>query len=324
MQYIAINNELNLPRIGLGCMGMSEFYGSSDDTQSLKTLQTALEYGVNFFDTADVYGSGRNESLLARAFSSSPGEIVIASKFGVLRGGDGTFTGLNGRPEYVRQACEASLKRLNRNSIDIYYAHRLDPEVPVEETVGAMAELVSTGKVRYLGLCEVSSTELQRAHEVHPITVLQSEYSLWHRGVEQTILPVCAELGVAFVAFSPLGRGFLAGRIPSVESLEPGDWRRSDPRLREPALRENLAYLETITTIARDKGATPAQVALAWLLTRDDTVIPIPGTRHPDRLVENTGALDIRFTPDELSKLEHPLSGAEDTGNNQRGSDKNS
>lgn len=319
MQYTAIDDGLCLSRIGLGCMGMSEFYGRSDDNQSMNTLRSARDHGINFFDTADVYGSGHNESLLAKTFGSGVGQVIVASKFGVLRDDRGRFTGLDGRPEYIRQACDASLKRLNRECIDIYYAHRLDPAVPVEETVGAMADLVSAGKIRYLGLCEVSSTELQRAHEVHPITVLQSEYSLWHRDVEQTILPVCGELGVAFVAFSPLGRGFLTGDIHCLESLEENDWRRSDPRLQGPAIQKNLAYVETISGIAGDKGVTAAQVALAWLLHQEGTVIPIPGTRHPDRLVENIGALAIRLTPDELSKLQNQLPGTAVTANQQGG-----
>jgi len=285
-------------------MGMSEFYGRTDDGQSLKTLHSALVQGINHFDTADVYGCGHNETLLARAFSYRSDKIVIASKFGVLRDKDGEFTGLNGRPEYVRQACDASLKRLGRDCIDIYYAHRLDPAVPVEETVGAMADLVAAGKVGYLGLCEVSPSELRRAHAVHPITALQCEYSLWHRGIEREILPICRKLGIALIAYSPLGRGFLTGRIRSPDSLEPGDSRRSDPRLQEPALEKNLACVETIVTIARHKGMAPAQVVLAWLLHQGYTVIPIPGTRHPDRLVENTGALDVQFTHHELSELQ--------------------
>lgn len=304
MQFTTINTGLNVSRIGLGCMGMSEFYGSTDDKQSIATLHTALELGINHFDTADVYGSGHNESLLARAFASRTDGIIIASKFGVMRDKNGGFTGLNGRPEYVRQACEDSLKRLNRGCIDLYYAHRLDPEVPVEETVGAMVDLISAGMVRYLGLCEVTPSELQRAHAVHPVTALQSEYSLWHREIEQEIVPICRKLGIALIAYSPLGRGFLTGRIRTPESLEPGDSRQTDPRLQEPVLGKNLASVKTIASIAREKGLTSAQVALAWVLHQNDMVIPIPGTRHPDRLVENTRALDVQFTQNELSELQ--------------------
>ena len=316
MQYTCIRDGFKVSRIGLGCMGMSEFYGRTDDRQSLETLRAAPGHGINHFDTADVYGRGHNESLLARAFRDIGSDIMIASKFGVLRDSHGRFIGLNGRPAYVRQACEASLRRLNRNTIDLYYAHRLDPDVPLEETVGAMAELVSAGKVRYLGLCEVTASELQRAHKVHPITALQSEYSLWHREIERSVLPVCQELGIAVFAYSPLGRGFLSGQIHSPGSLEQDDWRRSDPRLQGEALEKNRVFIETISEMAGRLHATPAQLALAWLLHRHDNVIPIPGTRHPRRLAENARSASIHFQPGDLLELDRlPVTAHKDNGN---------
>lgn len=305
--YPLDKSDLMVSRLGLGCMGMSEFYGPSDENECIRTLHTAFDLGVTFYDTADMYGRGRNEELLAKAFGDRWDGIVLATKFGVVRTGDGGFAGICGKPDYVKSACEKSLKRLGRDTIDLYYAHRLDAEVPVEDTVGAMKELVEAGKVRYIGLSEASAENIRRAHEVHPVTALQSEYSLWSREPEGEILDTCRELGIAFVSYSPLGRGFLTGKITSRDDLAEDDGRLRFARFQDEALEKNRVYLALINHIAEEKSITPAQVALAWVLHQGDDIFPIPGTRHISRLRENLGALEVRFTDDELAALRGQL-----------------
>ena len=301
------HSKLVINRIGLGCMGMSEFYGSFDENESIKTLHKALDLGVNFFDTADMYGYGANEQLLAKAFSKRWDQLVLATKFAVMRGPKGEFLGLNGKPEYVHQACNKSLGNLGVETIDLYYMHRQDPEVPIEETVGAMAALVKEGKVRHLGLSEVDPESLRRAHAVHPISALQTEYSLWSREPEEELFAVCRELGITFVAYSPLGRGFLTGSIKSKEDLEANDFRRNNPRFQDEAVKENLRFVEVIAAIARNKDATNAQIALAWILNQNDQITTIPGTRKIKRLEENLGAFDITLTTEDLNLIEKNL-----------------
>ncbi|MEH6639725.1 MAG: aldo/keto reductase [Porticoccaceae bacterium] len=301
------SSELQVSRLGLGCMGMSEFYGPSDEAESIKTLHEAIELGVNFFDTADMYGSGLNEKLLGRAFAGKWNQVVLATKFGILRDSEGGISGLNGRPEYIKQACEGSLKRLGTETIDLYYAHRIDPEVPIEDTVGAMADLVTEGKVRYLGLSEATPDELRRAQGIHDISALQTEYSLWSRDVEGDILDTCRELNVAFVAYSPLGRGFLTGAIPSRDSLDAQDYRLATPRFQEDALAENKKFLDIVNNIAEQKSITAAQVALSWVLNQGDEIFPIPGTRKISRLKENLAALNVSFSPKELADIRAQL-----------------
>lgn len=298
-------STLKIGRIGLGCMGMSEFYGGNrDEAGHIKTLHAAIELGINHFDTADMYGVGHNEELISKAFSDRWNKVVVATKFGVRRGENGEWLGLSGRPEYVKEACEQSLKRLGRETIDLYYQHRPDPKVPVEETIGAVKKLVEEGKVRFIGVSEFSAEQLRAAHAVHPITALQSEYSLWTRNVEEDgILQACRDLGVAFVAYSPLGRGFLTGAIPNRAALDPSDWRRDNPRFSDNALAENNRFVELIRDIANTKGATEAQVALAWVLAQGDDVFVIPGTRRIERLKENLGAWNVQFAADELAEL---------------------
>jgi aryl-alcohol dehydrogenase-like predicted oxidoreductase len=299
------NSTLQVGRIGLGCMGMSEFYaGARDEADQIKTLHAALDLGINHFDTADMYGAGHNEQLLCRAFSDRWQRVTLATKFGVRRGPAGEWLGISGRPEYVKEACEKSLKRLGRETIDLYYQHRPDPNVPVEESVGAMRELVQAGKVRFIGVSEFSAEQLRAAHAVHPITALQTEYSLWSRDVEQQgILDACRGLGIAFVAYSPLGRGFLTGAIPSQAALDPADWRRKNPRFSDEALVQNARFVELIREIAAQKAATEAQVALAWVLAQGQDIFAIPGTRRVERLQENLGALDVEFTAEELATI---------------------
>jgi aryl-alcohol dehydrogenase-like predicted oxidoreductase len=302
------NQDLQVSAIGLGCMGMSDFYGPADEQQSLKVLNHAIDIGVNFLDTADMYGiNGANERLLSHVLRTRRSEVVLATKFGNVRGPDGAFLGIDGSPEYVRRACDASLQRLGVDHIDLYYQHRVDRKVPIEDTVGAMAELVKAGKVRHLGLSEASAATIRRAAKVHPIATLQSEYSLWTRDLEADILPVLEELGIGLVAYSPLGRGFLTGAIQSAEQLAPNDWRRQNPRFQEENLKANLALVEAVKSLAADRGCTPAQLALAWLLQRSPRIVPIPGTRRIERLEENAGAVAISLNAAELAKIDEVL-----------------
>lgn len=294
-------------RIGLGCMGMSDFYGAANDRQSIDVIRRALDLGVTLLDTADMYGVGRNEELVGRAIRDQRDTVVLATKFGNVRAPDGTFLGVNGKPEYVKQACDASLKRLGVDVIDLYYQHRVDPQTPIEDTVGAMADLVREGKVRYLGLSEAAPETIRRAHAVHPITALQSEYSLWTRDPEDELLPLCAELGIGFVAYSPLGRGFLTGAIRSIDDLAPDDWRRQNPRFQGENFRRNLELVDAVREIAADKGCTAAQLALAWVLAREDGVVPIPGTRSITRLEENVRVVDVTLSESELRRLDEIL-----------------
>ena len=298
------NSTLDINRIGLGCMGMSEFYGTFNETESINTLHKAIDLGVNFFDTADMYGSGANKELLGKAFKGRWNEIVLATKFAVMRGNNGEFLGLNGKPEYIKEACEQSLKRLGTDAIDLYYMHRQDPKVEIEEIVGTMSELVQQGKVKYIGLSEVDPETLRRAHAVHPITALQTEYSLWSREPEQELFDVCKELGITFVAYSPLGRGFLTGAIKSRTDLEEGDFRLNNPRFTEEAIQENLKFVDVIERIAKNKGVTKAQLALAWVLSQNDEITAIPGTRKIHRLEENLGALNVDITADDLAEIQ--------------------
>ena len=295
---------LSVSALGLGCMGMSDFYGDRDDAESLRTLHRARALGVTFFDTADMYGIGENEELLRRAFRDQWSEVVLATKFGIVRdANDPSVRGINGRPEYVRQACEASLRRLGRDYIDLYYQHRVDPNTPIEDTVGAMAELVREGKVRYLGLSEAAPDTLRRAQAVHPITALQTEYSLWSRDPEDEILPTCRELGIGFVPYSPLGRGFLTGQIQQFEDLAPDDYRRHTPRFQGENFQKNLDLVARIQELATQKDCTASQLALAWVLAQGSDIVPIPGTKRVGYLEENLGALDITLSPDELAQL---------------------
>jgi len=284
-------------------MGMSEFYGTADASEAVATIRRALELGITFLDTADMYGRGANEELVGQAIRDRRDQVVLATKFGNVRNDDGT-RGVRGDAEYVRQACDASLRRLGVDYVDLYYQHRVDFTVPIEETVGAMAELVRAGKVRYLGLSEASPETIRRAHAVHPISALQTEYSLWTRDPEDGPLPACRELGIGFVAYSPLGRGFLTGQIRSPEDLEEDDFRRNNPRFQGENFRRNLDLVARVEEIAREKGCTPAQLALAWVLARGDDIVPIPGTKRRRYLEDNAGAVDVELTPEELARLE--------------------
>ena len=288
--------------IGLGCMGMSAFYGPGDDVESTATIHRALELGVTLLDTSDMYGPHTNERLVGAAIKDRRDRVVLATKFGIII--DGQRRAISGKPEYVKAACDASLQRLGVDVIDLYYQHRVDPATPIEDTVGAMADLVRAGKVRYLGLSEAAPDTLRRAYKVHPIAALQTEYSLWTRDPEDGVLAACRELGVAFVAYSPLGRGFLTGRFQKVDDLAPDDFRRQTPRFQGDNFDKNLALVEHLTAVARKKGVTPAQLALAWVLSRGDDIIPIPGTRQRGRLEENVAAAGVSFTADELAKID--------------------
>jgi len=297
------NSDLDISVLGLGCMGMSDFYGTADEAESVRVLHRGLELGMNFFDTADMYGPFLNEELVGKALKGRWNEVILATKFGIVRGSDGSFQGINGSPEYVRNACEASLKRLGVDTIDLYYQHRVDPATPIEETVGAMSRLVEEGKVRFLGLSEAAPGTLRRACEIHPISALQTEYSLWSRDPEDELLSVCQELGTGFVAYSPLGRGFLSGRYRSIEDFDEDDWRRMNPRFQGENFQKNLDVVDKVREIAEGRGVTPSQLALAWLLTKEN-VTPIPGTTRMERLEENLASAEITFTEDELGAID--------------------
>ena len=304
MQKRTLGQGLEVSAMGLGCMGMSEFYGWGDEDEAIRTIHRALELGIDFLDTADMYGPFTNEKLVGRAIADRRDAVVLATKFGNVRGENGERLGIDGSAEYVHKACDASLRRLGTDHIDLYYQHRVDQTVPIEETVGAMAELVQQGKVRHLGLSEASPQTIRRAHAVHPITALQTEYSLWTRDPEAEVLPTVRELGIGFVAYSPLGRGFLTGRFTSPDDFDDGDFRANHPRFQGENFQRNLDLVEQVKAIADEKGCTPGQLALAWVLRRGEDIVPIPGTKQVRYLEENAGAVDVDLTADDLARLD--------------------
>lgn len=296
--------ELSVSEIGLGCMGMSEFYGSGDEAEAINTIHRSIELGANFLDTADMYGPFTNEKLVGKAIADRRDKVILATKFGNERREDGSWVRINGTPEYVKKACEASLQRLGVDYIDLYYQHRVDPTVPIEDTIGAMAELVKEGKVRYIGMSEAAADTIRRAHAVHPITALQTEYSLWTRDPEDEILQTVRELGIGFVAYSPLGRGFLTGQFKTPDDFPEGDFRRNNPRFQGDNFYKNLELVERVTQIADEKGCTPSQLALAWVLAQGDDIVPIPGTKRVKYLEENIASADIELSEDDLKRLD--------------------
>jgi aryl-alcohol dehydrogenase-like predicted oxidoreductase len=307
METRKLGQGLEVSAMGLGCMGMSDFYGGRDDIEAIATIHRALDLGITLLDTADMYGTGRNEALVGRAIRGQRDRVVIATKFGNVRNSDGAFQGVNGKPEYVRQSCDASLRRLGVDVIDLYYQHRVDPDTPIEDTVGAMAALVREGKVRWLGLSEAAPQTIRRAHAVHPIAALQTEYSLWSREPEDEILPTVRELRIGFVAYSPLGRGFLTGQIKRIEDLEPDDYRRTSPRFQGESFQKNLRLVDEINAIAAEHRCASSQLALAWVLAQGDDIVPIPGTKRRKYLEENAGALDVKLTADDVARIDRAI-----------------
>jgi len=305
MQYRKLgHSSLSLSALGLGCMGMSEFYGTRDDQESIGVIHRALDLEVNFLDTADAYGNGRNEVLVGKALQGRREQVVLATKFANVRDAAGNFIAINGRPEYVRQACDASLRRLGIETIDLYYQHRVDANVPIEETVGAMSRLVEEGKVRCLGLSEAAPATIRRAHQTYPISALQTEYSLWSRDPEDELIALCRELGITFVPYSPLGRGFLTGKIKSPEDLEPDDWRLKNPRFQGENFQKNLDLVQRIREMAEQKGCTPSQLALAWVLAQGEDIVPIPGSSRRAHLEENLASLEVSLSPEDLARID--------------------